>query len=191
MPERSTKTADRMDKDTYYVFAIVLSSVSSLASAVNLSLLLRDRSFRPKCMPCFVSRIGSNEVFLDPTTAVDAGRRGQGRAAIVIYNDSTAPCTVQSVTIRPFLKHRLKYIFGLGESSPIEGQFSPAQFPQGIKGREAAVFSFNPDYISTHKFGQIQVNFVGRKSKKLNIAKSYYRLSMFSRIIERVVEGSK
>jgi hypothetical protein len=174
-----------MDKDTYYVLAILLSCVSSLASAVNLFLLLRDRAFRPKCISSFVSKVGSSDAFLDSSRAINPATSGQGRAAIVIYNDSTSSCTVQSIIVRPMIKPRMKVFYRLGTGFPLEGQFSPAQFPQTIKGREVAVFSFSPDQISLNRFGELNVHFVGGRSKKLNIEESYYRLSKLSRIISK------
>ena len=174
-----------MDKDTYYVFAIILASASSLISAISLFLVLRDRSFRTRCIPAFVSRIGSSDVFLDPRMAADPTTQAQGRAAILICNDSMSLCTLEAITLRPMVKPLMKVFFQLGESIPIEGQFAPANFPQTIKGREVSVFTFNPSHIGTNKFGEINIKFVGGRCLKLDIATSFYRISKLRRLILR------
>jgi hypothetical protein len=180
-----------MDKDTYYLFAVVLSGASSLISAINLFLFLRDRNFRTRCNPCFVSKAGSNEIFSEPGMSIDPITSAKGRAAILIHNDSMSPCTVQSITIRPLKRPFMKLISRLGEGAPMEGQFTPQQFPQVIKGREVCVFTFNPDQIRSNQFGQINVNFVGGGNRALDVATSYYRLSGLRRIISRIRAGNR
>lgn len=163
-----------MNNSTYYILAVIISSISSLISAFNLFLLLRDRRFRVKCIPCFVSQSGSTEVITAPQNATDRKLKSTGRAGIIIYNASTLPCTVEGVSIG----NRPRWFFKSGLETPIDGGFQPHTFPQTIKSREVCVFTFSPDHVLSHKFGKINLRFVGGGFARIDVASTYYDLSI-------------
>jgi hypothetical protein len=175
-----------MDKETYYLLAVMFSCLSALFSSISFFFLIRDRRVDARCHACFVAHRGGARTILPASIVGDDDRSALGQGGILISNVSGVPCTVESVVLMRVTRRWLWPLFSFVEDREVPGEFLPSEFPQTIKGREASVFVFNPSEVRSNRLGLIRIRIAGAKDVNIDIAEQFFDKSRVQRNVERV-----
>lgn len=157
-----------MDRELYYLFALVLASLGTLISAVNMWIVLKDRLWKVSLFPHFVSGVDTHMRIFSVSHVGGESQWSKYRAAIGIYNQGGVSCVVQSVEVQ-----KRNSVFSKYTEETIEGSYMPSEIPSVIPSKGYLIFYFNPNILNANKVSRIAIKFANGKVKKLKISRFY------------------
>lgn len=135
-----------MDRELYYIFAILASSLSASLAFVNTYLLLKDRAAGIRVNFLVRKRSGTGKLYTDPKFDTLSEPLAAYHVAAVIENCSSNPITIMGVRIE---KRKWRYVPYFGRET-----YDPKGVIEGssiaiIEPRSHVIFEFPASMLDT------------------------------------------
>lgn len=127
-----------MDKDLYYLLAIIMSSVSALLAFINTNLLLRERNAGLRLHLFIKEGQGVEKIYLDASEKKFDRPPEAYRMAIMVENLSSVPTIAISVSLQ--VKRSPYMPFSGWQSLELIGEFVADSSPPRIDARDYVVY---------------------------------------------------
>ncbi|WP_156917698.1 hypothetical protein [Salinarimonas rosea] len=154
-----------MTQEVYYIAAAFIASVSLLISAVNMSVILRDRRRRPILQLVFAEAQAKVNRVLLLDENIGRDKKSYFRPALLITNRCSVTQTVVAVRARGALFAILRDNI----QRTISGQFHPDEKLQAIKPGEVCLFTFNTRELNLERDKYLEVIFADGKKMHVPI----------------------